>query len=443
MTTLRILPLIAVFAGLACGDSASSSDASTSTPGASSEGTNAASTSETTAPTMDPRAWCDDDGECEEGEIGCLDCSLCWNERIDPGEECDDGNNDNTDGCVDNCRLATCGDGHIQQGVETCDEGAGNLASTDYDKYRHCSSGPDEAQACKGYAPHCGDGGGCMPEDDAVGCTLDCPSATPMPVCGNMMVEEGEACDVGMADDAMCNRALAMNNQMVDVGCRRPVCGDGYHNTATAEQCDDGPDGDNTDGCVLGCKLAVCGDGVVHSAEGCDDGNADETDECDSECRPIRKLFVTTGKYSGGQIGGVLGANAECNALAGAAGLRGPFRAWISDSLTSPSTTFDTLFMGSYRLVDGTLVAVGWTGLTGVHEAPLDRDEAGEPIDSTIFTNTRPDGTSASAMNCTDWTSGAGTTYVGASTAMDDTWTQSLNTPSCGGGRSLYCVEDK
>ncbi|WP_240488594.1 DUF4215 domain-containing protein [Labilithrix luteola] len=39
------------------------------------------------------------------------------------GEECDDGNTDDTDGCLSTCVSATCGDGKVQAGVEQCDNG--------------------------------------------------------------------------------------------------------------------------------------------------------------------------------------------------------------------------------------------------------------------------------------------------------------------------------
>lgn len=42
------------------------------------------------------------------------------------GEECDDGNTDNTDDCLDTCYSASCGDGYVQVDVEVCDDGAAN-----------------------------------------------------------------------------------------------------------------------------------------------------------------------------------------------------------------------------------------------------------------------------------------------------------------------------
>ena len=38
-------------------------------------------------------------------------------------EACDDGNNNNRDACVQNCVVASCGDGFVQRGEEVCDDG--------------------------------------------------------------------------------------------------------------------------------------------------------------------------------------------------------------------------------------------------------------------------------------------------------------------------------
>src|SRR5690606_4448768 len=38
-------------------------------------------------------------------------------------EQCDDGNQDDTDACPTSCEPAVCGDGFVQAGVEECDDG--------------------------------------------------------------------------------------------------------------------------------------------------------------------------------------------------------------------------------------------------------------------------------------------------------------------------------
>ncbi len=47
----------------------------------------------------------------------------CGNGLVEPGEECDDGNVVETDGCRNSCAWAACGDGAIRTGVEECDDG--------------------------------------------------------------------------------------------------------------------------------------------------------------------------------------------------------------------------------------------------------------------------------------------------------------------------------
>jgi len=55
--------------------------------------------------------------------------AVCGNGIVEPGEECDDGNTNNCDGCSNACTLVTgCGDG-VVCGTEQCDDG--NTTSCD------------------------------------------------------------------------------------------------------------------------------------------------------------------------------------------------------------------------------------------------------------------------------------------------------------------------
>jgi cysteine-rich repeat protein len=57
---------------------------------------------------------------------------LCGNGDLDPGEECDDANDSNSDLCVEGCRFARCGDSFMRTAVEECDDGntsAGDLCN--------------------------------------------------------------------------------------------------------------------------------------------------------------------------------------------------------------------------------------------------------------------------------------------------------------------------
>jgi cysteine-rich repeat protein len=93
--------------------------------------------------------------------------------------------------------------------------------------------------------------------------------------CGDHVLDVGEACDDGNADDADACR----------VDCALARCGDGVV-FAGVEGCDD-PTG-VTGRCRADCSLVTCGDGIVDPGEGCDDGDGDDSDDCPSLCVPAR-----------------------------------------------------------------------------------------------------------------------------------------------------------
>ena len=62
--------------------------------------------------------------------------STCGNGEVETGENCDDGNTDNNDGCTNGCETSHCGDGILRQDMdaddplfEECDDG--NADDTD------------------------------------------------------------------------------------------------------------------------------------------------------------------------------------------------------------------------------------------------------------------------------------------------------------------------
>lgn len=46
----------------------------------------------------------------------------CGNQVVDPGEECDDGNQSDNDECLIHCIENMCGDGFVLAGTEDCDD---------------------------------------------------------------------------------------------------------------------------------------------------------------------------------------------------------------------------------------------------------------------------------------------------------------------------------
>jgi cysteine-rich repeat protein len=67
-----------------------------------------------------------DDGNNVDGDGCSAECTIepfCGDGNLDPGEECDDGNNEDGDGCSANCTVEPfCGDGNVDPGEE-CDDG--------------------------------------------------------------------------------------------------------------------------------------------------------------------------------------------------------------------------------------------------------------------------------------------------------------------------------
>lgn len=235
-----------------------------------------------------------DGGVPSDGSVG-----FCGDGEPNPatGEECDDGNADDTDGCLSTCKRARCGDGIVRFGVEACDDG-----------------NTDDTDGCRSSCalPTCGDGLVQAPEtcddgntDDGDGCLSTCL----LPFCGDGFVQRGlEACDDGNTDNRdacvagcvvatcgdgfvqrdveQCDDANPIDDDNCDNQCRLPVCGDGK--LEGDEECDDG-NVDNGDACLASCKVARCGDGFVQrGVEDCDDGNANTNDDCPAACQRAR-----------------------------------------------------------------------------------------------------------------------------------------------------------
>ncbi|MBU4332235.1 hypothetical protein KKD20_03885, partial [Patescibacteria group bacterium] len=57
-----------------------------------------------------------------------VNCTCCGDGNPDVAEECDDGNGNNTDACLNNCTIATCGDGYVWAGPEDCDDANTTIA---------------------------------------------------------------------------------------------------------------------------------------------------------------------------------------------------------------------------------------------------------------------------------------------------------------------------
>ena len=110
---------------------------------------------------------------------------------------------------------------------------------------------------------------------------------------------------------------------------------------------------------VGGCVGAGCGEEAVATPI---DGGVDANIDASSDAPIVGKRVFVTGTTFTANLGGVVGADAKCQTAADVAGLVGSFRAWLSDTSSSPSTRFSR--GGPYVLLDGSVVANDWSELT-------------------------------------------------------------------------------
>ncbi|MCC6766611.1 MAG: DUF4215 domain-containing protein [Deltaproteobacteria bacterium] len=203
--------------------------------------------------------------QCDDGNVldadGCdSNCTItsCGNGVLTAGEACDDGNTVDGDGCDSNCTPTACGNG-VQTAGESCDDG--NVVDGD-----GCD-GNCTATACGNgivTAPEQCDDGNLVSGD---GCDGNCTATA----CGNGIVTAPEQCDDGNL----------VNGDGCDSNCTAPGCGNGV--VTVPEQCDDG-NAVNGDGCDGNCTATGCGNGIQTAGETCDDGNPISGDGCDANC---------------------------------------------------------------------------------------------------------------------------------------------------------------
>jgi len=191
--------------------------------------------------------------------------SVCGNSSVEAGEQCDDGNPFDGDGCSSLCQIeepaAVCGNSILELG-EQCDDGVEPPTACEYGQLS-CQTCTAQCTRRSGDTTYCGDGyidtqheqcddGNTINGD---GCDSQCVSEIVPSVCGNGVVEGLEQCDDGNTVTEDCAYGVT--------GCT--VCSDACFEIEGATR--------------------VCGDGVVNAPfEQCDDGNTIDGDGCSSAC---------------------------------------------------------------------------------------------------------------------------------------------------------------
>ena len=250
------------------------------------------------------------------------------------------------------------------------------------------------------------------------------------PVCGNSVIESGEECDDG-GESPAC-----------DGNCSFAECGDGTLNSLSGEQCDGGG---QSASCDADCSFAECGDGTVNATAGeeCDDGNDIGDDGCQDDCTATSSIVFTTSTTYNGNLPGVFGGDAKCQARAQAAGLEGNFKAWLSGSSgeSAGARLFHSPF--PYVRVDGAKVADNWVDLTdGTLDDSFGVDEFGNPVGGEAWTGT--DGSSFPvAARCNDWFSASGDVLgaVGNPSATNSFWSYKSTQDCDRTDVRLYCIQ--
>jgi len=179
-----------------------------------------------------------------------IKCPDCGDGTKDAGEECDDGNQDNTDDCTNKCENAECGDGYVWLGNEECDDG--NSVDTD-----------DCTNACKDNI--CGDGflnigveecddGASNSDDNLDACRTNCKNS----FCGDDVCDSDETC-------ALCHHDCGRCTPWEDHDTCKDCVGKGFNWCTDLKKCVSSPSDetgcennvDNADDCPPACVASV------------------------------------------------------------------------------------------------------------------------------------------------------------------------------------------
>jgi hypothetical protein len=246
-----------------------------------------------------------------------------------------------------------------------------------------------------------------------------------------------------------CNGGKCVFNDPVDCATSHKVCKPliGCTGCTANAECPPPPPGS--------CKVPVCDSndgtcGVGNAPLGTSCMTANGAGQCnDTGMCFVGKFVFVTSTAVGSNFGGAATADNKCQGIANAKGWANTtWRSWTSDSTTSPLKRFtkDNL---PYRLLDGNVVAGGWTLLTTTplaHGIDMDENHVTSPIAAQVFAWT---GTTAagvhSGASCGDWMGGNTGTVGGTAGlvgAIDTAWTESVSRPCDGAGPArLYCFQ--
>ena len=174
-----------------------------------------------------------------------------------------------------------------------------------------------------------------------------------------------------------------------------------------------------------------------------------------------KKVFITSTKYDG-NLGGLAGADAKCQARASAGGLSGTYKAWLSDASTSAASLL-THAPVPYKMLNGTAIANDWSSLVAsyiLNEFKIDEFGNAIPYDPggsvsgcswaggmfffpwTCTTNSA--NIANASKNCSNWTTNSSGVVgeVGLGGYSLSQWTDWCTEFNCNLTNRLYCFEE-
>ncbi len=195
----------------------------------------------------------------------------------------------------------------------------------------------------------------------------------------------------------------------------------------------------------------ACGGGTEKSGNECVGtlrcaaGTKQEGSQCVVDVPPAsthKRVFVTRTAYYG-NLGSIANADAQCQIAADAAGLKGTFKAWLSDASTHAIDRIAEVGAWHATGPGDEMVFGSRANLRGYPLVPIARDEYGAlvPAGRYIFTGTSVTGV-RTGSDCTGWTSQSTSVYatVGTTGSTSTAWTN-YSTGSCFNGAQLLCLQ--
>lgn len=156
-----------------------------------------------------------------------------------------------------------------------------------------------------------------------------------------------------------------------------------------------------------------------------------------------RRVFVTSTTWSG-DLGGWLGADAKCNALAVDAGFisvggLGSFRAYVSEGANHPAVRFRER-NEAWRLASGALTFRNVKSFATTPTTPPIEDERGQRLDGGLIWTGAATWLETTGNDCSGWTSTTSGGTVGAIGSVTEQWTND-GVRGCSSLAHLLCFE--